>query len=299
MAAIPQTSPNLPQAATFRTLVRFLARETFGLLNHMFSGEVKRWIILMDIFVQCLIWLHGKKNNNNNNNVVLWKEAVAQKLKNVLIKNYLKERELAARGSHRGAQTSLLTVRQSAELSWRSNNQSRLGCLQAQPTLKSAATTKPSLFLVSLPPQSRAGLVDRDWEGGAEGTSLSVLLHLLLHLQNHHLSQTKIWGVLYLRHRMQWLGDNRWVQLSSITAQMIKLDVWSCPTALPQARTGHLNVVPQLVRLALGEHWELRQKQICHSRSHIFRNTKETYFLSGSSGNASRRVQKVHKIRIS
>ena len=53
---LPQTSPNLPLlAATFRTLVRFLARETFGLLNHMFSGEVKRWIILMDIFVQCHI----------------------------------------------------------------------------------------------------------------------------------------------------------------------------------------------------------------------------------------------------
>ena len=51
----PPNLPKPPPAATFRTLVRFLARETFGRLNHVFSGEVKRWIISMDIFVQCHI----------------------------------------------------------------------------------------------------------------------------------------------------------------------------------------------------------------------------------------------------
>ena len=51
--------PNLPKPPPGRNISHARAflgnRETFGLLNHMFSGEVKRWIILMDIFVQCHI----------------------------------------------------------------------------------------------------------------------------------------------------------------------------------------------------------------------------------------------------
>ena len=229
---------------------------------------------------------------------------MAQKLKNVLIKNYLKERELAARGSHRGDQTSLLTVRQRRALL--KVEQPVAAWLSPGPTNPQKRRDDKTLSVLGFPSPAIEGGVGRSGLGGRGGGNQSLCPSPppppptkppFKPNQNMGCTISKAQDAMIGLQSLSAAFFNQ--DTHTITAQMIKLDVLSCPTALPQARTGHLNVVPQLVRLALGEHWELRQKQICHSRSHIFPNTKETYFLSGSSGNASRPVQKVHKIRIS